>query len=324
MYGTLVSYPNNYGPFSQDGSLSDSISVTTEEYNTEYYGSSSGSASDRSAVSSSAEKARLMKLRRRRKKYLRRRALEHAAGADSEDEDDASLHYGALKLGAKKKQWVVPSQESRQRDGVLTSIVSPANKEQTHETSVKSAGGLELGAKKNQYILPTQELRKSVVLTSAESSPAVLDTSFDSAAADILAPDLVNTTQEDSFLDTTNEGLDNAEGGNVVSFSNPLPPCRLKWQSISISVPKLLPKPCPRDNLLDKNRHFLEQIHLGQLVIRSPYTSLIVAGLQLGDVVIRLNDEDVSKLDGKDVCKKMMDMSGESVRLTFLRKNILV
>jgi C-terminal processing protease CtpA/Prc len=46
--------------------------------------------------------------------------------------------------------------------------------------------------------------------------------------------------------------------------------------------------------------------------------------LQLGDVIIRLNGEDVSTLEGEFVSELLMRFEGRSIRVTYLRKTMLV
>ncbi|KAL9182001.1 hypothetical protein ACHAXT_012344 [Thalassiosira profunda] len=226
-----------------NGSLSDSISVSSDAYSTPSYDNGSESES----TTESVKNARLSQLRRRRQQFLRRRALERAAGADTDDEDEASVRFGGPGLGLERE-------------------------------------------------IPSQELRKPVLRS------AFVDSTKEPQKA-AAVPELVNTSNEESTLSTTNEedspkGLSRAEGA-------------VEWQYIERVVPEL------SSNL---GISFLGNHHLGSVVVRAPNESLRDAGLQLGDVIIRLNQRDVSGMDAAVVSDAIEGMAGECASITFLRK----
>ncbi|KAL7525370.1 hypothetical protein ACHAXR_000977, partial [Thalassiosira sp. AJA248-18] len=171
-----------------DGSLSEDISVTSDAYSTAFSSIASDGSSSESSVDS-AKNARLAKLRRRRKQFLRRRAMEHAAGNETEDEEEESLHYGGPSLGLKKKHWNVPSQELRNINDSLE-VDYPMNKKKDLRESIP------------ELLNTTNE--ESFLNTSNDDSPK--------DSSDYFNIEVVNTTNEDSFLDATKEGANGANG----------------------------------------------------------------------------------------------------------------
>lgn len=85
---------------------------------------------------------------------------------------------------------------------------------------------------------------------------------------------------------------------------------KLKWQSMEKKI-QLPPNPV---------YSFLTLSHLGPVVTRS--VGVVGDGdlLQLGDVLIRLNGEDVSCLEGEIVSEIFKQLAGKCVRVSFLRK----
>jgi len=176
-----------------------------------------------------------------------------------------------------------------------------------------------------------------------EASP---EKQSDSESAVGILPDLVNTSIE-NWLDTTNEDdfpkntpslpsahviPDAMNTSKVLSLniqshaprrlsshtnSEPSSPSQLKWQSMDKLIPHLSPSP-------DPSYIFLTTSHLGPTVTRTPWKSMDEVGLQLSDVIIRLSGKDVRSLEAKAVCEMINDMTGESVRVTFLRKNMML
>ena len=54
----------------------------------------------------------------------------------------------------------------------------------------------------------------------------------------------------------------------------------------------------------------------------APCESMAEAGLQLGDIIIRLNSEDVSNLDCNTVSEMLA--AGGTLRVAYLRKNMVL
>ena len=155
-------------------------------------------------------------------------------------------------------------------------------------------GGPGLGLERE---FPSQELRKPVL-----KSMSTIEGSINEPQKAAAVPELVNTSNEESFLNTTNEEdlpKDLSAEGAV------------EWQYIERVVPEL------SSNL---GLSFLDNHHLGSVVVRAPSESLRDAGLQLGDVIIRLNQRDVSGMDAAAVSDAIESMAGECTSITFLRK----
>ncbi|KAL3801377.1 hypothetical protein HJC23_006987 [Cyclotella cryptica] len=88
---------------------------------------------------------------------------------------------------------------------------------------------------------------------------------------------------------------------------------QLSWESKEVTIL------VQRDQVND----ILTSSHVGPVITK--LTCPVLAEVfQLGDVVIRLNGEDVSTLEGQDVSELLMKMGGKNVRLTFLRKTMQV
>ena len=98
--------------------------------------------------------------------------------------------------------------------------------------------------------------------------------------------------------------------------TNPMPSSQLKWYSIEKITGKCLPK--------GPSYNFLETSHLGPMIIRKPCYSMAAAGLQLGDIIIRLNDTDVRSMAAVAVSKMIDGFVGRSIRISFLRKNTML
>ena len=161
-------------------------------------------------------------------------------------------------------------------------LAAGAESENEDASSIHVGGRLTLNNEPWNY--PSQELRM-------KASPGK---SVDDSAGAVLVPDLVNISDDDSLLDTTNE--------------DGLP--KLKWQSQE----KLIH--------LSSSPLFLKSSHLGHEVTRAPCESMAEAGLQLGDIIIRLNSEDVSNLDCNTVSEMLA--AGGTLRVAYLRKNMVL
>eukprot|EP00578_Thalassiosira_sp_NH16_P007882 CAMPEP_0181122860 /NCGR_PEP_ID=MMETSP1071-20121207/25552_1 /TAXON_ID=35127 /ORGANISM="Thalassiosira sp., Strain NH16" /LENGTH=435 /DNA_ID=CAMNT_0023207885 /DNA_START=106 /DNA_END=1413 /DNA_ORIENTATION=+ len=280
-----------------DGSLSEDVSITTDAYSTDVHSyisieseetksnftidSASVCSVDSASVPPTVElapKLRLNKLRRRRSRFLRHRAIERAAGTDTEDEEEASFHYGGPKLQ---------------------------------------------GLKKNS---PAFDLFNN-------SEDLLFNTTHHDARDDTV-PELVNTTNDDSLLNDTDEDDSPRDASNKVTLNvnayasrilpnrpnsksprNTLPSSNLKWQAMERVIPLLSPSPNPSYN-------YLETSHLGPAVIMAPCKSLDEVGLQVGDVIVRINGDDVSSLEAKAVIGMIIEMAGKSLRVSYLRKNM--
>ncbi len=92
--------------------------------------------------------------------------------------------------------------------------------------------------------------------------------------------------------------------------ANAYEPMKLQWQSMEKKI-QLPPNPV---------YSFLASSHLGPVVTRS--VGVVGDGdlLRLGDVLIRLNGEDVSCLEGEIVSEIFKQMAGKCVRVSFLRR----
>lgn len=154
------------------------------------------------------------------------------------------------------------------------------------EVSDRGYFGPRLGCRKKalQYIVPTQELRS-------------VDRHLDSTITNV-------DTEETMILNTSN-----ADESQKKVFNHQL----LKWESKETSI--ILP-PSPVSG-------FLTSSHLGPIVTRVPCSSVGDA-MQLGDIIIRLNGEDVSNFEGEIVSEIFKQLAGKIVRATYLRKKVEV
>ena len=134
---------------------------------------------------------------------------------------------------------------------------------------------------------------KSFDSTKAAWSPELFEKDPFSSALD------ADTTAEDSLLLNSSNELE-------LEILKPSP----KWSSFSAEFPKLG----------DSTSHnlVLKESHLGATLANTPTTQ---SGLQLGDVIIRLNGQDVSTLDTSTVSDMINEMR-DSRRITYLRKNV--
>ena len=281
-----------------DGSLSEDISVTSEDaYSTD--DSSVGSHSVSTKQTSDlpyTEQARLCKLQRRRNQFLRRRALEKAAALD---DDESTVHYGRPRLGLGfplKNNLTIPSQELRLKDSNLTKIDSPA-------TLASSFNNIDLSEHESKDFDSTNaawspdKFVKDPFIASTDNVPDLVNNTSNDV------PDLVNTSNDDSFLLNTSEE-------SQANVTKPTP----RWASFSTTFPKL--SAIPPEGL-----NFLESSHLGPKVVSTQWTRTEASSLQLGDVIIRLNGEDVSNLEADTVSQMMIRMDDCRI-VTYLRKNV--
>ena len=140
-------------------------------------------------------------------------------------------------------------------------------------------------------------------------------------------------TSNDDTVNTSNQTF-NQVAYPVYNAYYPLrPPSKWKSKEILLTIPM---DPSALTN-------FLTSSHLGPMITRIPtsgslnYTPMSTAiisspsqslsfgslqGLQLGDVLIRLNGNDVSCLEGEIVEGILRWMVNRSVRVTYLRKNV--
>jgi len=184
----------------------------------------------------------------------------------------------------------------------------------------KLTGGFKLTKKSafpsQELRVPSQELRCDELdkvdissLTDIRDLPVPSDKSFDSTQA-AWSPELFEKDPFSSVLDvdTTAEVslLLNSSNELELEILKPSP----KWSSFSAEFPKLG----------DSTSHnlILKESHLGATLANTPTTQ---SGLQLGDVIIRLNGQDVSTLDTSTVSDMIHEMR-DSRRITYLRKNV--
>ena len=254
--------------------MDDGISVTSDESKFEY-------SSDESEKEDLAKNTRLAQLKERRSQFLRLRAMDKVAKTE---EGEVSVHQGPkLGGGGFVKNKNVPSQELRRfKDYELTKIDSPV----THDPP--------------SFPSPIDSSEKACW------SPQLFETDPFKADTHDNTPDLVNTTNEDSLLNSSNDSA-----AVILDRKRPYP----KWLSYSTQTPKL-------DS---SSNNFLESSYLGQIVISTPWEGKHVTGLQLDDVIIRLNGEDVSSLDSSTVFEMITSGEmGETGVVTYLRKSIEV
>ena len=279
--------------------MSEDISVTSEDaYSTD--DSSVGSHSLCTKQTSdypNAEQARICKLQRRRNQFLRRRALEKAA---TMDEDESTVHYGRPRLGVGfqlKKNLTIPSQELRLKtDSNLTEIDSPATLASSFNKDLSEHESKDFDST-NAAWSPDKFVKDPFITSTDKVSDLVNNTSND-------VPDLVNTSNDDSFLLNTSEE-------SQANVTKPTP----KWASFSTTFPKL--STIPPGGL-----NFLESSHLGPKVTSTQWERTDPSSsLQIGDVIIRLNGEDVSNLEAETVSQMMIRMDDCRI-VTYLRKNV--
>ena len=205
----------------------------------------------------------------------------------------------------------------RQRAIERTAEMNENDEEEAQCSRPKLTSGFKLTKKSafpsQELRVPSQELRCDDDLDKVDISSLTdirdlrdpSDKSFDSTKA-AWSPELfekdpfssapdVDTTAEDSLLNSSAE----------LEILKPSP----KWSSFSAEFPKL--DDSTSHNLL------LKESHLGATLANTP---TIQSGLQLGDVIIRLN-QDVSTLDTSTVSDMINEMR-DSRRITYLRKNV--
>lgn len=127
----------------------------------------------------------------------------------------------------------------------------------------------------------------------------------DSNAESETNSDTINCSSEDSPI-STQRFLAITNDRNFVLR-------QLSWESKEVTTT------VPRDLADD----FLTSSHIGP-VITNLTCPVLAQVLQLGDVIIRLNGEDVSTLEGQIVSELLLKMGGKNIRLTFLRKTMQV
>lgn len=98
-----------------------------------------------------------------------------------------------------------------------------------------------------------------------------------------------------------------------VSDSKPITLKQLQWES---NVTTILVSN-------DQAPDFLTSSHIGPVITKLNCSALSEV-LQLGDVIIRLNGEDVSSFEGEFVSELFTKLEGRRVRVTYLRKTMLV
>ena len=123
----------------------------------------------------------------------------------------------------------------------------------------------------------------------------------------------MNTSNEDSLLDTTNEEempFSTRSYHRIISQNYKESQRQLKWKSMMTVV--------QHSCLVDVS---LVSSHIGP-VISGIQQLDDAAGLQLGDIIIRLDTEDISHLDALSATGVIDRMTGESICVSFLRKNM--
>jgi len=228
--------------------------------------------------------------------------------------DDSAERRRVATLQRRRAQFL------RQRAIERTADMDEDEEEKAQYSRPKLTGGFKLTKKSafpsQELRVPSQELRCDDDLDKVDISSLTdirdlrdpSDKSFDSTKAawsqelfekDPFSSALdVDTTAEDSLLNSSNE--------LELEILKPSP----KWSSFSAEFPKL--DDSTSHNLL------LKESHLGATLANTP---TIQSGLQLGDVIIRLNNQDVSTLDTSTVSDMINEMR-ESRRITYLRKNV--
>lgn len=98
-----------------------------------------------------------------------------------------------------------------------------------------------------------------------------------------------------------------------VTDSKPIHLKPLKWESKEATIR------VSNDQASD----FLTSSHIGPVITKLNCSTLSEV-LQLGDVIIRLNGEDVSSFEGEFVSELLTKLEGRNIRVTYLRKTMLV
>ena len=270
-----------------DGSLSDGISITTDAYSTDghCYEEDLSDDDQRSEGSMSQEES----------VWSHTYSSDHSSSTKSVDSNQKRR---LQKLQRRRSQFL------RRR-----AIEHNAGTETDDDETAASFhyGRPRLGGIKNRTkngAFPSQELRMAPSLNKSKRGTG-------------RAPDLVNTSNDDSVvIDTDDEAILNAQvlppqkqNRNIGDSVNK----NLKWQVID----RVLQHQSPPSN---PGQNFLETSHIGPVVTQLPMS--FDAGLQPGDVIIRLNGEDVSGSEAIVVSKMINEMTEESGRITYLRKNM--
>mmetsp|Transcript_29496 Transcript_29496/g.63149 ORF Transcript_29496/g.63149 Transcript_29496/m.63149 type:complete len:354 (-) Transcript_29496:94-1155(-) len=156
--------------------------------------------------------------------------------------------------------------------------------------------------------IPLQQLRSNVITPNAGDLAADGKMNSDGFGSDGSKTEKTEGNGRSDVAVETHS--DDAHSTNSVKTSNTREAMKLKWQSMEKKI-QLPPNPV---------YSFLTSSHLGPVVTRS--VGVVGDGdlLQLGDVLIRLNGEDVSCLEGEIVSEIFKQMAGKCVRVSFLRR----
>ena len=156
--------------------------------------------------------------------------------------------------------------------------------------------------------LPSQELRREDLAFPIDDDPFEFDKvewSPNMAAAGVALPETVDTLNEAPPL----------ESAAMPQLQSP-PRCR-RIGSMHEKEIKLLPHSPFEEST------FLKTGFLGHVVQSTPHFGLETV-LQLDDVLVKLNGEDVSNLFAEEVHRRLHDMVGEVVRVSFLRRALTI
>ena len=141
--------------------------------------------------------------------------------------------------------------------------------------------------------LHTQEMRPSLLVSNPKHQSFVPERN----ATDGAAPETSPTTVDSNVIDVSN-GL-------------PITLNQLSWESKETTIVMGS----------DQARDFLTTSHIGPVLTK--ITSSL-ENLQLGDVIVRFNGEDVSTLEGEILSDLLIRCKGKRIRITYLRKTMLV
>ena len=251
-------------------------------------------------------------------------SFSYSNSSDEEDTYTTSMLLRASSAKAKRRQKQLLQLKSKE-SFALGAAASGDESEEDRDDSL-GYGGRGLQPLDVPYPFPSQELRRGYTLPTQElrhedleglaypidNAPFEFDKvewSSNMAATGAALPGTVDTSNEGSILEPK------------TSPQIPSPPrCRrigsMEWNSHEREI-KLLPHSPFEES------SFLKTDFLGHVVQSAPHFGLEPV-LQLGDVLVKLNGEDLSNLFAEEVHRRLHDLVGEVVRVSFLRRAITI
>jgi hypothetical protein len=150
-----------------------------------------------------------------------------------------------------------------------------------------------------------QEVRPKLVESASDTTPLMVNKDDDTTASDC---DKTDSSSQDSPA----AGESAVSEAAVVDYKHSVLR-QLTWEARKATI--VITK--------DQAHDFLATSHIGPILTKLT-CPVLAKVLQMGDVIIRLNGEDVSTLDGQFVAELLKRMEGKSIQVTYLRKTMQV